>query len=163
MLINQFENTGTLSKIISMLGDEQYYKISPNGYSMFPFFSGYRDILYVSKPDYPLKRGDIALYVRNDNTHVVHRIHHVNFNNDNREYYMLGDNQTFIEGPISETQIIGVVKKINRKGKEILCDSSKLYITLWKIWIFLRPIRPLFLSLWRIWHKITCSDKRNNN
>lgn len=138
--------------LLSDAAPEQLFSVSPSGHSMFPFFAGTRDTLFVKKSVFPLKRGDIALYKRANGTCVVHRVHHVNTANSMRSYYMLGDNQVEIEGPLLESQIFGVVSHYIRKGKTIDC-SSPWYHFLWWIWMLLRPFRPLILRIWQIIHK----------
>lgn len=145
---------GTLPLILSLLNDVTVIPITPIGNSMFPFFHGGRDTLFVKKAIHPLKRGDIVLYQREDKTYVVHRIHHV-INKDNHlEYYMLGDHQTWIEGPLLPSSVHGVVSYYKRKGKIIDCTANKTYKLLWQIWMFLRPIRPLCLKIWGVIRRI---------
>ena len=144
--------SGTLPLIMSALEDGQAFAVHPIGYSMFPFFSGNRDTLFLTKPVFPLHRGDIVLYRRTNGVFVVHRIHHITTDNSSSSYYMLGDNQTWIEGPLQESQIHGVVSSYVRKGRKIDCPANKWYNLLWRIWMLLRPCRPVFLKAWRIWH-----------
>ena len=44
---------------------------------------------------------------------VMHRIYNVK----NEEYYLIGDAQTVIEGPIQREQIFAIIIKVKRKGK----------------------------------------------
>ena len=142
----QSSNEIPISELISLLTPEQTLKIYPHGLSMHPFFVGDRDTIIIKKPSFPLNRGDIALYSRSDNTLVIHRIHY--YDSKNNTYFMLGDNQTWIEGPIDEFQILAVAVTIIRKGKSINCHTNLFYIFLWKLWLRLRPIRPVFIKAW---------------
>lgn len=145
-----------LPLILSLLDESQLFPIQPQGCSMFPFFMGNRDTLYIKKPVFPLKRGDIALYRRKNGTYVVHRVHHTKEAAPSRhslQYYMLGDHQTWIEGPIEEDQIYGYVTAYERKGKKIDCASNRKYNLLWRIWMRLRIARPFFCSIWNFIHK----------
>lgn len=146
--------SGMLPSLLSLLEEDQVLPITPSGISMFPFFYGGRDTLYIKRPTAPLKRGDIALYRRTDTTFVVHRIHHIQKEKDVSSYYMLGDHQTLIEGPLAESQIYGVVAWYERKGKKIDCTSDKKYNLLWRLWMILRPVRPVFLKGWELLRRL---------
>ena len=141
-----------ISIALAALNDGQVLKINPQGTSMCPFFYGGRDCVYVAVPQFPLKRGDIALFLRTDNTYVIHRVYKVKTKQGTREYYMMGDNQNFIEGPIDESQIHAVAKSIVRKGKIIDCKKNMLYRFCSKLWLILKPLRPLFISAWNHSH-----------
>lgn len=140
-----------LSLALSLLSDNQTLEISPNGYSMCPFFLGGRDTVYITQPSFPLKRGDIAVYKRNlaeDERYIIHRIHHLEQTTTGTLYYMLGDNQIQIEGPINESQIHGIALQIKRKGKLIDCKTNHFYRFTSKLWLLIRPIRPIFIRIW---------------
>ena len=74
---------------------------------------------------------------------TTRRIHHLK----NDELYIIGDGQVDIEGPVYKYQIIGVVDKAIRKGKEIDCHDMvwKLFE---KVWIRIVPIRRLLLKVY---------------
>lgn len=140
-------NTDTLPHLISLLEEGQTLSVQPTGTSMSPFFLGNRDTLFIGKPTFPLKKGEIALYKRHTGAYYVHRVYRVLPTESSFSYFMLGDNQTWIEGPIPQEQVYGVVKSYLRKGKKIDCTSNQMYNLLWKIWMFLRPVRPVLNRL----------------
>lgn len=142
-----------LSLAISLLKDGQHLKITPHGTSMTPFFCGDRDSVLAVKPVFPLKRGDIAVFLRTDGTYVIHRVYAIKKTADNYQYYFLGDNQSHIEGPISEAQIHAQVAYIIRKGKQIDCKKSIPYRILSHIWMLLRPVRLPILAIVRRFKK----------
>lgn len=126
-----------------LLEDGNLLRISPSGLSMYPFLVGGRDEVFlrsttVKKP----VKGDIALFRREDGIHVLHRIHHIR----NNWYYMLGDAQTGIEGPIDEKNVIAVVKAVIWKNRIIDRDNIILK-TLTRIWTIMRPFRPIILKI----------------
>lgn len=142
-----------LSLILNILAENQTLKISPIGCSMCPFFLGGRDYVYLKRPTlFPLQRGDIALFQRKNGQYVIHRVHHIETTEFGRMYYMLGDNQTWLEGPIPEDEIQAITTQIMRKGKLIDCNTNKFYRFTSKLWLYIRPIRPIFIQLW-IWIK----------
>ena len=55
-------------------------------------------------------------------------------------FYMVGDNQTHIEGPLQAEQIHGKLIEIIRKGKSISVENIVYRVLSW-IWLCLRPIR----------------------
>ena len=119
-------------------------RICPSGRSMVPFICGGRDeVLLRSAANTRLKRGDIALYARPDGIHVLHRIHHVK----GEGYYMLGDAQTCVEGPLEISSIKAVAASVIRKGREINCNNM-FFRAASRAWLALRPLRPLLLRIY---------------
>lgn len=86
-----------------------------SGNSMSPFLVHQRDYIYFKTPDRKLKKGDMVFYQRKNGQYVMHRIYKVKPDG----YYMVGDAQMEIEGPIKETQIFAIIAKVMRKGKWI--------------------------------------------
>ena len=109
------------------------------GYSMYPLLLPGRDSVILAPADHmPYTRGDVMLYRRDAGILVLHRI----WKRKKDGYYMVGDNQKEIEGPLREDQMIGVMTGLYRDGKEISCDQTgyRIYSA---VWLMLRPIRPL--------------------
>lgn len=130
--------------IAPLLEDGYRVKIPFSGLSMFPFIEGGRDeVIIVSAQKRIPKRRDICLYIRNDGTHILHRVHHT----DGRSLYMLGDAQTYIEGPVDHDHVIAVTEELIRKGKNISCDCV-LYRILSELWLILRPFRPFIMKVY---------------
>lgn len=113
-----------------------------SGGSMLPFLAGGRDFVILKKPDSILKKGDIVLFKRLNGNYILHRIRHIKKDS----YYLIGDSQTIIEGPIDKEQIIAVAVSAKRKGKMI---SPRNLI--WKfysvIWLRLIPFRHLIFKI----------------
>ena len=127
-----------LSAMEDLIGQGETVSIPVSGFSMNPFLADKRDAVLAKRPERDLKRGDIVLYKRRNGQYILHRIWRVN-----REgYYMVGDAQTEIEGPIKQDQIIGLVEKIRRKGKWI-DETDFLWKLFEKIWIRILPLRPV--------------------
>lgn len=129
------------SAILPILSKGYRLRIPLKGMSMYPLLVGGRDEAVISsiglkKP----VRGDIVLYVGEDGIHALHRIHHVK----GTDYYMLGDSQTWIEGPIKEDAVLAIATAIIRKGNKISC-SNLFYRLIVEIWLLVRPLRPKIL------------------
>ncbi|MBR1854036.1 MAG: S24/S26 family peptidase [Lachnospiraceae bacterium] len=108
------------------------------GYSMYPLLMPERDKVILAPADHmPYRRGDVMLYRRDGGILVLHRI----WKRKKDGYYMVGDNQKEIEGPLREDQMLGVMTGMIRSGREISCDhvGYRLYSVMW---LMLRPIRP---------------------
>lgn len=149
--------------ILPILKEGHELKLPLSGRSMHPLLLGGRDeVLIKSADNMKLKRGDIVLYCRDDGTHILHRIHHIK----NKSFYMLGDAQTWIEGPINETQVLAVAVNIIRKGRTISCNG-KIYRLVSELWLLLRPVRPLILFLathiWTVLKKLIPAKHTNTS
>lgn len=131
-------------------------KISPKGGSMLPFIVGGRDEAVLVQPE-RLKRGDVVLYRRSNGRYVLHRIHHIRNENDIEQYYMIGDSQVEIEGPLERQQILGVAESFIRKG--ILFSKNHVGYRIWiHCWLVMRPFRPKLIHLWWGMHKLFGKD-----
>lgn len=105
-------------------------KFTPKGNSMLPTLRNNLDSVTLMKPRFPLKKYDIVFYLRDNGQYVLHRI--VKAEPDGT-YIMRGDNQFCNEAGLRAEQIIGVVKKFTRKGREYTGDEwfYKLYCIIW--------------------------------
>lgn len=130
-------------------GREVSMRISGN--SMSPFLIHERDCICFKKPDRPLKVGDMVFFERKNGQFVMHRIWKVR----PEGYYIVGDAQKEIEGPVAENQIFAVITKVQRKGKWI--GSEDFW---WKffahIWIHMIPLRFVLVKLYG---KVKCMIK----
>lgn len=134
------------------------FTIYPKGTSMLPLIRQGRDSVTLSKPSAPLKRGDIAFYLRDNGQYVLHRVVGVG----GGSYTMCGDNQTVPEKGIEPRQIIGTAVKISRDGKQVQDKLSyKIYKMLWRGFF----IRRVFLRLGRIFarERVKSGDQTNGS
>lgn len=96
-------------------------RLKPQGSACIPSSPGRDEALIQQVPVTSLKRNDVALYRRDQGILVLHRIVRVTANG----YYMTGDNQYEIEGPLRPDQFRGKLIAFVRKGKKSL--SGILY------------------------------------
>lgn len=133
-----------LSFLKEMIEQNMDVSIVISGNSMSPFLVNQRDVIYLSKINRKLKKGDLVLYQRSSGQYVVHRIVKVKKSG----YYLAGDNQIAIEGPILDKQIFGLVTKVKRKGKWI--EAGNFW---WKffehVWIWVLPWRMIILKIYK--------------
>ena len=124
--------------IEQLLASGTTIKIKPQGYSMYPLFVPGRDEACIECTDFSsLKRGDVILYRRDKSILVLHRIWKITGNS----FYMVGDNQTEIEGPLRADQLRGKLTGFVRNGK-FVDVKNPIYRFLSGLWLFLRPMRP---------------------
>lgn len=125
-----------------------------SGSSMSPFLIHARDYIYFRKPDRELRRGDMVFFQRDSGQFVMHRILKVRKDG----FYLVGDGQTQVEGPIRRDQIFGLVFCVQRKEKKIR-PGDFWWEFFAHAWLDLLPIRP-FLS--KFYGKLSGAGKRGN-
>lgn len=130
-------NTGEFVTMLRELtGQGHEVSLLISGGSMSPFLVHQRDTIYFKTPDRPLRAGDMVFYQRGSGQYVMHRIHHIR----NGGYYMVGDAQWEIEGPLEEQQIFALVTKVRRKGQ--LIGPGNLWWEFFEhVWPRLLPVR----------------------
>ena len=110
--------------------DEKGFLVYTNvGWSMHPLLRERQDIIEVRKKEPGrCKKYDVVLYKRNGQ-YILHRILKVLPD----EYVVAGDHNSFLDPNITDDDILGVMKRIVRNGKEISVEDTlyKLYVHLW--------------------------------
>ena len=137
------DNVDSQADLEQLLRDGNIIRIKPQGFSMYPLFIPGRDEALIQQvPVASLKRNDVALYRRDQGILVLHRIVRVT----SEGYYMTGDNQYEIEGPLRPDQFKGKLIAFVRNGKEISVRNP-LYRFLSSLWLLMLPVRPLCFKL----------------
>lgn len=135
------ERRGEWQDMEALLAKGSMIRVKPRGYSMYPLFVPGRDEAVIAPlEEKKLRRGDVALYRREEGILVLHRI----WKSGPEGFYMVGDNQREIEGPLEAGRIKGVLVGVVRKGRHFSVKNP-LYRILSAVWLLLRPFRP-FLS-----------------
>lgn len=116
------------------------------GSSMSPFLCHKRDYIYFTKPDRELRRGDMVFYQRDTGQYVMHRI----YKRKKDGYYMVGDAQTQIEGPLRGDQIFARIIKVKRKGR-IIEPGNFWWEFFEHVWIRIIPLRKVIEKLYSLW------------
>ena len=135
MKIDTIEYVSNLKELIN---DGQDVVITVAGSSMTPFLRHQRDRVLLKKPPFALKVDDIVFYQRKTGQYVLHRIYKVKSDG----YYMMGDRQIALEGPIKADAIFAIVAEIERNGRWLSAESFvwRLASVMWRI---LYPLRKL--------------------
>lgn len=137
------DSSGRQIDLEQLLKDGNIIRIHPQGYSMYPMFLPGRDeALIESVCASSCKKNDVVLYRRDSGILVLHRICHITDDG----FYLVGDNQWEVEGPLRPSQIIGRLIAFVRGGKEISVRQP-FYRFLSSLWLFLLPVRPLGFRL----------------
>ena len=136
MMNKKYKLEQLLPVIEEALNSGKDFTLPVTGTSMLPLLVQKRDTVTIKKAGLPLKKGDLPLYRRHDGSFVLHRVVDVRGN----MYVMCGDNQFEREYPVSDSQIIGIVSKITRKGKTFEVDNG-LYRVYTGSWTALMPVR----------------------
>ena len=108
------------------------------GTSMEPFLIHKRDRIYFRRPEETIKKGDMVFFQRKTGEYVMHRVMMVK----DKQYYMAGDHQTFLEGPIEENQIFAKVVSVERAGVWITEADRiwKFYANWWRRLFWMRKV-----------------------
>ena len=148
--------TDRKADVEKLLAKGKTIQIKPQGYSMYPMFVPERDQAVIAPVRVDkLKRGDVVLYRRTSGTLVLHRI----LKRGPEGFYMVGDNQDEVEGPLSETQIMGRLIRFVRKGRTYSV-TNPVYQAAAGIWLFLRPVRMPIMRVCAFFKKIVCRKRK---
>lgn len=132
-----------------LLDSGKEVSLPTKGTSMTPFIHE-KDVAYIEPAPEALKRGDMAVFKRKDGLYVMHRIRYVRENAAGaKEYYFIGDAQTWTEGPIKREQILGIATAVKRKGKW----TDKKHFVWWfyrHVWLWMVPFRRIVFKLYGI-------------
>lgn len=113
--------------------------LTVTGNSMYPFLrNGIDSVELINTDFYKLSRGNIVLIKRNSGAYVLHRI----VKKKENCFYIVGDNQQDIEGPLKPDQVVAGVQAIFRQNKRIECSNAYLKLLV-SIWITVLPFRRL--------------------
>lgn len=130
---------GAKQDIENLLAQGNTVQFKPQGYSMYPLFVPGRDEAVVAPVDpQRLRRGDVVLYRRDESILVLHRI----WKRKEDGFYLVGDNQKEIEGPLRPDQIKGILVQVIRKGRQFSAGNV-FYRLPAALWLWLRPMRPV--------------------
>lgn len=119
-----------------------------SGGSMSPFLIGGRDTVYLGRVTRPIRRGDVLLYQRTNGRYVLHRV----FDVTDSGLTMVGDAQTVLEYGIREDQIIAIMTRAVRKGKD-LSPGDLMWEFFEKVWIRMIPLRRPICDVYAFVHR----------
>ncbi|GIM28730.1 hypothetical protein CPJCM30710_13960 [Clostridium polyendosporum] len=112
-------------------------RITVTGLSMYPFLREHIDSVELSNTSFiNIHRGDIVMILRDSNEYVMHRVYRKEIDC----FYIVGDAQQWIEGPLRPDQLVAIIIAVWRENKRIEC------INIWwrllsSVWLLLLPLR----------------------
>lgn len=124
-------------------------RLQVEGDSMCPWLqSGEDDVILASPKQHGWGRGDVVLAVNDHGNYTMHRV----WRRRQGQTWLLGDAQTEAEGPWRDEQVLALVERVVRRGREL--EMSSAFARLFAgVWLFCRPLRPHILRahrwLWR--------------
>ena len=131
------------------------FPLMVSGNSMAPFLHDGRDsVIITALGDKPLRRGDIAFFIRPGGEYVMHRVVRV----CREGVYFLGDAQTETEGPVPHENVVAAVNTVVRDGRIIRRGSPE-----WWLFAHWRTFRPLAPVLSPIYHACCPSHDPQND
>ena len=138
-----------LSVIRELVQQGKEVSLIVTGNSMEPFLIHQRDTICFKNLESPIKVGDMVFYQRVTGQFVMHRIWNVKPDG----YYIVGDAQVDIEGPIKREQIFAIVTKVQRKGKW-LGPGDFWWEFFEHVWIRIVPCRKLIRKVYGVFYKL---------
>ena len=133
-----------------LLQEGNIIRIRPQGCSMYPLFIPGRDEALIQQTDgTDCHRNDVVLYRRDQGILVLHRICRVTSDG----FYMVGDNQFEVEGPLRPDQLRGRLIAFIHNGKEISVKNP-VYRFLSSLWLGMLPLRPFCFRLTAFFRRI---------
>lgn len=128
----------------------QTIQIHPEGTSMYPMFISGEDEAIIAPADAArLKRGDVVVYRRDPQAGgllVMHRI----YKREGDAFYLVGDNQSNVEGPLRADQMRGILVAWVRGGRYYTVKNIG-YRIFFELWLLMLPLRdPIHKMLARL-------------
>lgn len=143
--VKKIKANGLFPLVSDLLDQGQSVRLPVSGNSMYPFLRDGIDSVEFSRGSFAdIKRGDIVLIRRTAGAYVMHRV----IRKKADCFFMVGDAQQWIEGPLYPDQLISVVTAIWREDKRISCSDIRLKL-LAGIWLILRPKRYFIMKVYR--------------
>lgn len=142
-------------KIREEIAEHGFYAVMPKGTSMLPLIVQGRDTAIITPVKSRLKKYDIALYVRDGGSIVLHRVVRVG----KSSYTFCGDHQYKFEKNIDESRILGVMTSLYKSGEEFDLNGKK-YKREVRRRVFLMPIKRFYHGIFDLLH-IHPTLKRN--
>ena len=128
------------------------------GSSMAPFLIHARDMIYFKKPDRELQKGDIVFFRRKSGQFVMHRIWKIR----PEGYYIVGDAQTQIEGPVKREQIFALITKVRRKEKWL--EPGDFWWEFFEhVWLHMIPLQSAFFCIKSIYNVLSTIFRKSDN
>ncbi|THF74709.1 S24/S26 family peptidase [Cohnella fermenti] len=107
-----------------------------SGLSMYPYILPGDECRFVPVRG-RLAPGEVGLFVSDDGVLLSHRLHRTEPWNDELRYWLRGDGNFGMDGPVGEERIVGVLSEVKRGGR--IHAEQKLLRRLWARWSIRYP------------------------
>lgn len=139
------EKAAMMEEIRLMISEGMSVTITVKGNSMNPFIVDRRDQITLGPfEESELRRGCVALVRDVRGEYLVHRI----IGREGDMVILLGDGNLRLTEKALVSEVIAVVRSIERKGRSISTESFVWRAYSW-VWMALKPVRRWPLGLWR--------------
>lgn len=118
----------------------QTFSFPINGTSMKPLLHTGDSVKIKDIKDYNIKKGDIILYQRDDESYILHRVRKIKGDN----LTMVGDHQTTLEHNVNKDRVIAYAISYKKRGKEAEYNLKGFKYAIYKLLVKIRPIRWIF-------------------
>lgn len=141
---NKLSNQDLYPNIEGLLSKENEAIVTVKGQSMSPLIVANRDQVILEKRNFTkLNKGEIILFKSKCGKYLLHRIHDIS----DLGYLTIGDGNLHFDGWVRPCNVVAVVRKIIRKGRELDCYSP-FWQKVFNIWMDLLPIRGILLKIY---------------
>lgn len=132
--------------VAEVIREKGYCLLDPKGTSMYPLLRDDCGKVFIVAPEKPLKKYDIALYVRADGSYILHRVMDVTPDG----YVMCGDNQWRLEYGVTHDMVIGRLDSWY-KGKKRRSVTDKGYLRYTRFWCkSLKRRKRILPVMWKL-------------
>ncbi|MBR5615977.1 MAG: S24/S26 family peptidase [Clostridia bacterium] len=134
-----------MEEIRKLVSEGMSATITVKGNSMNPFIVDRRDRITLGPfEDEELRRGCVALVRDVRGEYLVHRV----ISREGDMVTLLGDGNLRMTEKAHESDVIALMRSVERKGRRVSVDSFVWKAYSW-LWMFLEPVRRWPLGLWR--------------
>ncbi len=134
----------------TLLKEDKELTYISNGYSMYPLIKQREDILHIVLLERKPLLGDILLYKDINEHYILHRL--IKIKKDGT-YLLAGDNNYWVDKPIREENILGILKDITKKDGKII-NLEKDYKFKGFLKVHFHHLKSLRLYIRHIFRKI---------
>ena len=114
--------------------------------SMLPFIKDNKDQVILEKKDFnSLDKGEIIFFKSRWGDYTIGRI----YSKSDLGYLTIGDGNLEFDGYVRSKDVLAVVKKIVKMGKQIDCNSY-FWKMIFNIWVKLLPMREYLLKIYNL-------------
>lgn len=114
--------------------------------SMLPFIKDNKDQVILEKKDFnSLDKGEIIFFKSRWGDYTIGRI----YSKSDLGYLTIGDGNLKFDGYVRSKDVLAVVKKIVKMGKQIDCNSY-FWKMIFNIWVKLLPMREYLLKIYNL-------------